>query len=151
NDVADAAKNKVTANEIYAKPTTRSPITATTPPPQQELIPSSSQVKSTPPLSPHQSPTIEITKLKQRVGRLEKKRKLKASGFKRLRKETDEVEPAEVEEVLEVVTATKLMTKVVTTATTPIVAAPVPKASAPRRRRGVIIQDPKEVATASLS
>nr|GFC26987.1 hypothetical protein [Tanacetum cinerariifolium] len=67
------------------------------------------------------------------------------------KEETDEVEPAEVEEVLEVVTATKLMTKVVTTATTPIVAAPVPKASAPRRRRGVIIQDPKEVATASLS
>nr|GFD25378.1 hypothetical protein [Tanacetum cinerariifolium] len=114
---------------------------------------------------------IEITKLKQRVRRLEKKRKLKASGFKRLRKvgtaqrvessadtviddqedETDEAEPAEVEEVLEVVTATKLMIEVVTTSTTTITDALVPKASALRKRRGVIIQDPKEAATASLS
>nr|GEW89239.1 hypothetical protein [Tanacetum cinerariifolium] len=65
--------------------------------------------------------------------------------------ETNEAEPAEVEEVIEVVTAAKLMTEVVTTAaTTPITAAPVPKASAPRRRRGVIIQDPKEAATTSV-
>nr|GEY59189.1 hypothetical protein [Tanacetum cinerariifolium] len=59
--------------------------------------------------------------------------------------------PAEVEEVIEVITSAKLMTEVVTTATTTIIAAPVPKASALRRRRGVIIQDPKEAATASLS
>nr|GEZ35071.1 hypothetical protein [Tanacetum cinerariifolium] len=39
----------------------------------------------------------------------------------------------------------------VTTAATTITAAPMPKASAPRRRRGVIIQDPEEAATASLS
>nr|GEW03402.1 hypothetical protein [Tanacetum cinerariifolium] len=90
---------------------------------------------------------IEITKLKQRVRRLEKKRKLKASRFKRLRK----AEPAKVEEVIEVVTAAKLMTKVVTTATTTITASPIPKASDPRRRRGMIIQDPEEAATASLS
>nr|GFD56776.1 hypothetical protein [Tanacetum cinerariifolium] len=45
----------------------------------------------------------------------------------------------------------KLMTKVVTTATTPITAALVPKVSAPRRRRGVIIQDLEEAAIASLS
>nr|GEU37093.1 hypothetical protein [Tanacetum cinerariifolium] len=169
---------------------------------------------------------IEITKLKKRVRRLEKKRKLKATRLKRSRKvgtaqrvkssadtvmddqedaskqgriaeldadedvtleevdtekdakvqgrfeesqaqvnhlvlkhaqkvlslqETDKAEPAEVEEVLEVVTAAKLMTEVVTTATTPIIVAPVPKASAPRRKRGVIIQDPKEASTASLS
>nr|GFA73092.1 hypothetical protein [Tanacetum cinerariifolium] len=61
--------------------------------------------------------------------------------------ETDEAEPAEVEEVIEVVTAAKLMTKVVTTATI-ITAALVPKASALRRKRGVIIQDPEEAATA---
>nr|GEY34584.1 hypothetical protein [Tanacetum cinerariifolium] len=225
-----------------------SPTPATTPPPQQEINHSPSQVASTPPPSPHQSPiaqpsspppqqppshdaeismtllntlletcatltkqvanlkqdkiaqAIEITKLKQRVRRLEKKRKLKASGLKRLRKvetaqrvkssantvmddqkdaskqggniveldadedvtleevdaekdaeETDDAEPTEVEEVLEVVTAAKLMTEVVTTATTPITAAPVPKVSAPRRRKGVIIQDLEEAATASLS
>nr|GEX75307.1 hypothetical protein [Tanacetum cinerariifolium] len=120
---------------------------------------------------------IEITKLKQRVKRLEKQRQFKSSRLKRLRKgmleesqakvyhldlehadkvlsmqETDEVEPAKVKEVIEVVTAANLMTKVVTTAaTTPITAALVPKANAPRRRRGVIIQDLKEAATASVS
>nr|GEY12208.1 hypothetical protein [Tanacetum cinerariifolium] len=45
------------------------------------------------------------------------------------------------------------MTEVVTitAAATTITAALMPKASAPRRRRGVIIQDSKEVATASVS
>nr|GEV88661.1 hypothetical protein [Tanacetum cinerariifolium] len=63
--------------------------------------------------------------------------------------DTDEAEPTEVEEVIEVVTVAKLMTEVVTTAATTITAAQVPKASAPRRRRGVVIQDPKETTTAS--
>nr|GEW03060.1 hypothetical protein [Tanacetum cinerariifolium] len=273
DDVADATEDEDAANEISVKPTPHLPTPATTPPPQQELIPSPLQVESTPPPSPHQSPiaqpsspppqqppsrdakismtllntlletcatltkqvanlkqdkiaqAIEITKLKQRVGRLEKNRKLKASGFKRLRnvgtaqivesstdtavddqddaskqgeiaeldadedvtleeidvekdaevegrfpesqaqvyyldlehaqkvlsmQETDEAEPVEVEEVLEVVTAAKLMTEVVTTATTHITVAPVPKASAPRRKKVVIIQDPEEATTTSL-
>nr|GFA95487.1 hypothetical protein [Tanacetum cinerariifolium] len=145
---------------------------------------------------------IEITKLKQRVKSLEKRRQFKYSGLKRLRKvrtaqrvessantvmddqgdaskkreiakldadddvtleevddevskddgETDEAEPAKVKEVIEVVTAANLMTEVVTTAaTTPITAALVPKVNAPRRRRGMIIQDPKEAATASVN
>nr|GEV37473.1 putative ribonuclease H-like domain-containing protein [Tanacetum cinerariifolium] len=57
--------------------------------------------------------------------------------------ETNEAESAE------------LMTEVVTTVATnitaaiPITATPVPEASAPRRRRGVILQDPKEAATTS--
>nr|GEU66986.1 hypothetical protein [Tanacetum cinerariifolium] len=46
--------------------------------------------------------------------------------------DTDKTEPAEIEEVLEVVTAAKLMTEVVTTATPITTAAQVPKASAPR-------------------
>nr|GEW31683.1 hypothetical protein [Tanacetum cinerariifolium] len=96
---------------------------------------------------------IEITKLKQRVKRLEKRRQSKSLGLKRLKKvgtaqqvesladtgrleesqakvyhldlehadkvlsmqETDEAEPTEVEEVIEVVTAAKLMIEVVTT------------------------------------
>nr|GEW37286.1 hypothetical protein [Tanacetum cinerariifolium] len=144
---------------------------------------------------------IEITKLKQRVRRLEKKRKFKSSGLKRLRKgeiveldadkdvtlvdakedmdadvqgmlvesqakvyhldlehakkvlsmqDTDEAESAEVEEVIEVVTAAKLMTEVVTTAATTITIAQVPKASAPRRRKGVVIHDLEETAAASV-
>nr|GEU66350.1 hypothetical protein [Tanacetum cinerariifolium] len=40
--------------------------------------------------------------------------------------------------------------KVVTTAATTITVAQVPKASAPRRKKGEVIHDPKEAATASL-
>nr|GEY43588.1 hypothetical protein [Tanacetum cinerariifolium] len=60
-------------------------------------------------------------------------------------------EPAEVEEVLEVVKATKLFTKVVTTAKpTTTTATQVPQKSAPRKRKGVVIQDPKETAASVL-
>nr|GEY69328.1 hypothetical protein [Tanacetum cinerariifolium] len=94
---------------------------------------------------------IQITKLKQRVRRLEKKRQFKSLGLKRLRKDTNEAEPAKVEEVIEVVTAAKLITEVVTIASTTITAAQVvPKASAPRRRKGVVIHDLEETATASV-
>nr|GEU76665.1 putative nucleotidyltransferase, ribonuclease H [Tanacetum cinerariifolium] len=141
---------------------------------------------------------IEITKLKQRVRRLEKKRQFKSLVLKRLRKvrtaqrvesstytimddqedpskqggiakidadedvtleevdaeitkdadETDKAEPVEVEEVIKVVTAAKLITKVVTTVATTITVDLVPKASAARRRMGVIVQDPKEASIA---
>nr|GEU64876.1 putative ribonuclease H-like domain-containing protein [Tanacetum cinerariifolium] len=66
--------------------------------------------------------------------------------------QNDELEPAELKEVVEVVTTAKLITKVVTiaatitAATTPITAAP----SAARRRKGVVIRDPKETATPSI-
>nr|GFD25649.1 hypothetical protein [Tanacetum cinerariifolium] len=56
----------------------------------------------------------------------------------------DEAEPAELKEVIKVVTTAKLMTKVVTVAAT--TAAPMPTASAPRRRKGVVIKDPEETA-----
>nr|GEY46844.1 hypothetical protein [Tanacetum cinerariifolium] len=117
---------------------------------------------------------LEITKLKQRVRRLEKKRKLKVLGFKRLRKgrleesqaqvyhldlehaqkvlsmQDDKAEPVELTEVIEVVTTTKLMTEVVTAAATIITAAPMHAASAARRRKGVVIRDPEEIATLSV-
>nr|GEZ06508.1 hypothetical protein [Tanacetum cinerariifolium] len=64
--------------------------------------------------------------------------------------DTDEAEPNEVKEVLEVVIAAKLMTKVITTAASITTAAQVPKSSAPRKRRGVVIQDPEEIAAASV-
>nr|GEV15425.1 hypothetical protein [Tanacetum cinerariifolium] len=68
----------------------------------------------------------------------------------------DVEEPAELQEVIEVVTTAKLMTEVVTAATTTITAAAhitaatittVPTAA--RRRKGVVIRDPKETATPS--
>nr|GEV81925.1 hypothetical protein [Tanacetum cinerariifolium] len=67
----------------------------------------------------------------------------------------DEAEPAELNEVIEVVTTAKLMTEVVTAAATTtaaatITAAPMPTASAARRRKDVVIRDPKETATPSV-
>nr|GEV46065.1 reverse transcriptase domain-containing protein [Tanacetum cinerariifolium] len=62
-----------------------------------------------------------------------------------------EEEPAKVEEVLEVVKAAKLFTEVVTTTKpTTTAAAQVPKASALRRRSGVIIQDLEETASSLI-
>nr|GEW60313.1 hypothetical protein [Tanacetum cinerariifolium] len=91
---------------------------------------------------------IEITKLKQRVRRLEKKREFKSSGLKRLRKGRLAKSQEKVYH-LDLKHAEKVL-KVVTTVATTITAAQVPKASAPRRRRVVIIQDPEEITTASV-
>nr|GEY19974.1 hypothetical protein [Tanacetum cinerariifolium] len=155
-DVKDAVEDKNDDNEVSAEPTPPSPrptcatLTKQVANLEQDKI----------------AQAIEITKLKQRVRRLEKKRQFKCLGLKRLRKggiaeldadedvtledidDTNEAEPAKVEEVIEVVTAAKLITEVVTTASTTITDAQVPKASAPRRRKGVVIHDPEETATA---
>nr|GEX19029.1 ribonuclease H-like domain, reverse transcriptase, RNA-dependent DNA polymerase [Tanacetum cinerariifolium] len=62
-----------------------------------------------------------------------------------------ESEPAEVEKVLEIVKAAKLMTEVVTTAQpTTTTATQVPKPSTPRRRRDVVTQDPKETVASVI-
>nr|GEW35025.1 ribonuclease H-like domain-containing protein [Tanacetum cinerariifolium] len=70
----------------------------------------------------------------------------------------DELEPTELKEVVEVFTTTKLMTEVVTAAaatitaaTTPITATTITTApSAARKRKGVVIRDPKKTATPSI-
>nr|GEV86557.1 hypothetical protein [Tanacetum cinerariifolium] len=65
----------------------------------------------------------------------------------------DELEPAELKEVVEVVTTAELMTEVVTAASATITAATTPITAAPsaaRRRKGVVIRDPKEAATPSI-
>nr|GEU56537.1 hypothetical protein [Tanacetum cinerariifolium] len=61
----------------------------------------------------------------------------------------DEPDPAELKEVIEVVTTAKLMTEVVTAAAAPTtdaftITAPL---SAARKRKGVVIRDPEETAT----
>nr|GEU72285.1 hypothetical protein [Tanacetum cinerariifolium] len=58
----------------------------------------------------------------------------------------DEAEAAELKEVIEVVTTAKLTTEVVTATATTITATP----SAARRRKGIVIRDPKEIATSSV-
>nr|GEY87032.1 hypothetical protein [Tanacetum cinerariifolium] len=68
----------------------------------------------------------------------------------------DELEPAELKEVVEVVTTAKLMTEVVTAATitaanTPITAATITVApSTARKRKGVVIRDLEENAAPSI-
>nr|GEY91112.1 hypothetical protein [Tanacetum cinerariifolium] len=57
----------------------------------------------------------------------------------------DEPKPTKLFEVIKVVTTAKLMTEVVTAATTTITVSP----SAARRRKGVVIRDPEETATPS--
>nr|GEU72651.1 uncharacterized mitochondrial protein AtMg00810-like [Tanacetum cinerariifolium] len=59
--------------------------------------------------------------------------------------DVDDEEPAELEEVLEVVKAAKLMTEVVTT--TGATTAEATKVNVPRRRRGGVIQDPEETTS----
>nr|GEV37314.1 hypothetical protein [Tanacetum cinerariifolium] len=64
----------------------------------------------------------------------------------------DEVEPAKLQEVVEVVTTPKLITKAVIAASATITAAALTLTTAPsaaRRRKGVVIRDPKETATPS--
>nr|GEX57709.1 hypothetical protein [Tanacetum cinerariifolium] len=66
----------------------------------------------------------------------------------------DEVKPAELQEVVEVVTTAKLIIKVVTAASATITAAAlqftIATASAARRRKGVVIRDLEETATQSI-
>nr|GEV77810.1 hypothetical protein [Tanacetum cinerariifolium] len=180
DDVANVADDDV-ADDVYdvvvedvAKPTLPSPTpTITLPPPQEFPIPHHMKVEALEKDKIAQA--FEITKLKQRVRRLEKKNKLKVSGLRKLKKgiiaeidadedvileevdakkdaevaekdaADDEPEPAELKEVIEVVTTAKLMTEVVTAAAITITAAP----SAVRKRKGVVIRDPEETATPS--
>nr|GEZ33340.1 hypothetical protein [Tanacetum cinerariifolium] len=161
---------------------------------------------------------LEITKLKQRVKKLERRNKLKASKLRRMKKvgttqridtsddtvmddvskqgriitdmdadedvtlkdvavvakdvkdsdikevlsmQDDDIEPAELQEVVEVVTTAKLIIEVVTAASATITAAALQLTtaaaaptlttapSAARRRNGLVIKDPEETATPS--
>nr|GEW26909.1 hypothetical protein [Tanacetum cinerariifolium] len=67
-----------------------------------------------------------------------------------------ESEPAKIQEVVDVVTTAKIITEVVTTASTTITTADVPISAAPtltadpsRIRKGVVIRDPQETTTSS--
>nr|GEZ66699.1 hypothetical protein [Tanacetum cinerariifolium] len=91
---------------------------------------------------------LEITKLKQRVRKLEKKRKLKVSGLKRLRKvRTAQQERLEEFQAhvyhIDLEHADKVF---ITAATTTITVAP----SAVRRRKGVVIRDPETVTPSTI-
>nr|GEY10052.1 hypothetical protein [Tanacetum cinerariifolium] len=133
-EVEEDAADADDVNEISDEPTPPSPAPATTPPPQQELILSPPQDEKQDKIAQ----AIEIIKLKQRV-----RRRMHPNERKGEIAELDADEDVTLEEV--VVEVTKDADE-----TDEAEPAEVEEASAPRRRRGVIIQDPKEAATASL-
>nr|GEW15334.1 ribonuclease H-like domain-containing protein [Tanacetum cinerariifolium] len=166
NDVADVVV------DADVEPILPSPRPATTPPPpQQDLIPSTLQVASTSPPSPHQShisppssppqqqpsqPTtismdllntmLETCTTLNRKGRLEESQAQvyqldSKHAHKVLSMQDDEEELAELTKVIKVVTTAKLMTEVVTATATTITAAP----STTRRRKGkgILVEEPK--------
>nr|GEX38297.1 hypothetical protein [Tanacetum cinerariifolium] len=170
-DVEDATKDEDAVNEVSVESTPHLPTLATPPPPPQPKhtsSPAQAETAKPSPLPQQQtSQTAEIsmtllntlletcaTLTKQEDAPKELNPYIRMLLWRKLMLKFQRIlmfrgEPVEEEEVIEVVIAAKLMTKVVTTAaTTPITISPMPKANAPRRRRGVIIQDPEEAATA---
>nr|GEW95495.1 hypothetical protein [Tanacetum cinerariifolium] len=187
-NAGDTAEGDVSAANDEVPTADEEPfIPSTTPPPQPSLdIHSTSQIDQ----------ALEITKLKQRVKKLERKNKVKVLKLRRiianmdadadvvleeakevtddakadqdvvvkenvLSMQGEESEPTELQEVVDIVTTTKLITEVVTAASTTITAADVPvhaatTAAAPtltaapsRRTKGVVIRDPEETTTTS--
>nr|GEW62294.1 hypothetical protein [Tanacetum cinerariifolium] len=167
DDVADNVADVVA--DADAEPTPPSPTPDITPPqPQQE-------VTSTPPPSPPQSPiapsssppkqqqpsqptTISIDLLntlrmhpnRGKIAEMDANKDVTleevAAEVEKDAEVTKDAELTKLKEVIEVVTTAKLMTEVVTAAATTITVVP----SAARKRKGVVIRDPKETATPSI-
>nr|GEV89431.1 xylulose kinase-1 [Tanacetum cinerariifolium] len=121
-----------TTDDVLAadtEPTPPSPPPTATPPPPQEL-PSTSKGEIIANIDADEDVTLkDVAAVAKEV-------------------ENDEPKPADLQEVIEVVTTTNLMIEVVTAATTPITAATITVApSADRRRKGVVIRDPEETVT----
>nr|GEW85127.1 hypothetical protein [Tanacetum cinerariifolium] len=148
------------------EPSIPSPPLTTKPLPPSQDVPSTSQDKI--------AQDLEITKLKQRVKKLERRNKLKVSKLRRLKKlETlqrvdtsdntvmDDVSKQEriiasmdagVDVTLRDVVDITNATITVATPTLTTIAAPTltTALSAARRRKGIVIRDPKETATPSI-
>nr|GEX13608.1 uncharacterized mitochondrial protein AtMg00810-like [Tanacetum cinerariifolium] len=188
DDVADEGAAGVDVDVVPAvadEPYIPSPTPTTQPPPPSQELPSTSQVIPTPPPSliaqpssplQQQQPlqpthdakilmdliqtlleTYEDVTLKD-VAVVAKEVEVKKDDEIEENADDDELEPAELKEVVEVVTTAKLMKEVVTAAaatftaaTTLITAATITAApNAARRRKGVVIRDPEETSTPSI-
>nr|GEX03880.1 hypothetical protein [Tanacetum cinerariifolium] len=168
DDIADVVAHAA------AEPTSPSPTPTTTPLPSQELL-STSQTTHTPPPSPVAQPSsppqqqqpsqpttismdllntlLETCTTLTRKGRLEESQAQvyhidPEHADKVLSMKDDEPKPFELKEVIEVVITAKLMTKVVTSAATPIIVATItiaPNAAKKEKGFGVdAIEDFKE-------
>nr|GEY05410.1 hypothetical protein [Tanacetum cinerariifolium] len=140
DDVADEGATGVDVDDVpaAAKPSIPSPTPTTQPPPPSQELPSTFQGEIIANIDADEDVTLKDVVV--------------------VAKEDDELEPAELKEVVEVVTTAKLMTEVVTAASATITAATtlitaatltiVP--SAARRGKGVVIKDPEETAAPSI-
>nr|GEU51450.1 hypothetical protein [Tanacetum cinerariifolium] len=90
---------------------------------------------------------LKITKLKQRVKKLERRNKLKVSKLRRLKKDVVDIakEVAIDAEIKEITTADPIPAATILVVAPTLTTTP----SAARRRKGVVIRDPKETATPS--
>nr|GEW30749.1 hypothetical protein [Tanacetum cinerariifolium] len=165
DDVADAAEEEDVANEISPEPTPPSPTPATTPPPQQELIPSSTQVESTRPPLPYQSPIAQPSSpspqqppshdaeismallnqfletcatLTKKVSNLEQDKIAQAIEITKLKQRVKSLEKKRKLKAL----GFKRLRKETDEAE---------PAECSKKKKGLIIQDPEKAATASLS
>nr|GEW96484.1 hypothetical protein [Tanacetum cinerariifolium] len=154
------------------EPSIPSPTPPTLPPQPSQDQPSTSQVQLTPPQSPQaqpQSPQHQPQPSQDAGTSMDLLQNLMDTYVDDILEDAKEVtieksvdvdeKPAEIQEVVEVVTTAKLITEVVTAASATITAAPqlttvvaptlTTAPSAARRRKGVVIRDPKETATPS--
>nr|GEU78177.1 hypothetical protein [Tanacetum cinerariifolium] len=156
------------------EPSIPSPTPPTPPPQPSQDIPSTSQDKI--------AQALEITKLKQRVKKLERRNKGRliadmdadadvvleeakdvVTDAKSDQDAEEELEPAKLQDVVDIVTTTKIIIEIVTAASTTITVADVPipaattavaptlTAAPTRRTKGVVIRDPKEELEAELN
>nr|GEY60216.1 hypothetical protein [Tanacetum cinerariifolium] len=149
--VKDAIEDEDDDNEVYAKPTSPSPTPATPPSsPTQKHIPSPPQAETAQPSSPPQQQPSQHTDilmtlfnklietcatLTKQVANWEQDKIAQAIEITKLKQRVRRGEPVEVEKVIKVVTAAKLMIEVVTTTATTITVAHLPKASTPGEGR----------------
>nr|GEX12028.1 hypothetical protein [Tanacetum cinerariifolium] len=190
-NTGDAAKGDDSAAHgevptVAAEPSIPSLTQHTTPPQPPQNISSTSQVQQTPPPSPQRVDTSDDTVMddesnqERMIAKMDKDDDVVLMDDKEEDKKVEEVkvdksaqedetEPAEVQEVVDVVTTAKLITEVVTAASkmvttasaviptaepqvpaATLTAAPARVAAAPsKRRKRVVIGDPKEESTTS--
>nr|GEW76205.1 reverse transcriptase domain-containing protein [Tanacetum cinerariifolium] len=173
--VADEGDAGVDVDDVLAaaaEPSIPSPTPTTQPPPPSQELPSTSQGEILTNIDADEDVTLKdvaavekTAKIEENVdvqGRLEESQsqiyKIDLEHTSKvLSMQDDELEPAELKELVEVVTSAKLMIEVIiaaaiiTAATTSITAAIITDApSAARRRKGVVIRYLEEIATPSI-
>nr|GEV77608.1 retrovirus-related Pol polyprotein from transposon TNT 1-94 [Tanacetum cinerariifolium] len=150
-------------NAAVDEPSIPSPILPTPPPQPSQDIPSTSRLKID---TSDDTIMDDVSKQKGIIANIDADEDVVLEDAKDVAVEKsaneEESEPAELQEVVDVVTTAKIITEVVTAASTTIIAADVPipaativvaptlTAASSRRRKGVVIRDPQKTVTPSI-